>query len=266
MIIPIDDPDDPRVAAFRARDRQLAPGQPKVEAPLGLFVAEGDLVVLRAIELGYEPCAVLCGPRIPDSIISGVDDSIPVYTATLALRELLTGYGVQLDVIGLFHRREPEAVEAVLRRSRRIVVLEAVDNPVNLGVIARTAAGLGFDALAFAATSADPFARRAVRTSMGATLALSCVRYESLDQLDGFVTVALTPDESAADLDSLHFAPTARVALLLGEERMGLRAETLAAADHMVRIPMHLGVDSLNVAAAAAIACYALRRRDVRDV
>lgn len=261
MIISIDDEDDPRVAPFRARDRQLAPGQAKTEAPLGLFVAEGDLVVLRALELGYEPFAVLSGPHVPDSIVANVHDLIPVYTATHALRESLTGYGVQLDVIGLFHRREPESVEAALRKARRIVVLEAVDNPVNLGVIARTAAGLGFDALAVAARSADPYARRSVRTSMGATLALPCVRYDSLDQLDGFITVGLTPDESAADLDSLHFAPSARIALLLGEERKGLRAETLAAADHLVRIPMHLGVDSLNVAAAAAIACYALRRR-----
>lgn len=261
MIVPIDDADDLRVAPFRARDRQLAPGQPKSDAPLGLFVAEGDLVVLRAIELGYEPFAVLSLPRVPDAITERVADEVPIYTATSALRETVTGYGVQLDVIGLFHRREPEAVDVVLRRSRRIVVLEAVDNPVNLGVIARTAAGLGFDALAVAATSADPYARRAVRTSMGATLALACVHYESLDQLDGFITVALTPDESAADLDSLHFAPSTRIALLLGEERMGLRADTLAAADHLVRIPMHLGVDSLNVAAAAAIACYALRKR-----
>lgn len=264
MIVEIADPDDDRVSAFRARDRQLAPGQPKPEAPLGLFVAEGDLVVVKAIELGYEPYAVLSAATLSASVVAaveGCDPGVPIYTANPSLRASLTGYGVQLDVVGLFHRRAAIGVEFALQHARRIVVLEAVDNPVNLGVIARTAAGLGFDALVIAAASADPYARRAVRTSMGATLELPCVRYDSLDQLTGFTTVALTPDESAADLDTLHFAASTPVALLLGEERSGLRPATMAAADHLVRVPMHRGVDSLNVAAAAAIACYALRRR-----
>jgi tRNA G18 (ribose-2'-O)-methylase SpoU len=261
VIVEIDDPSDERVAAFRARDRQLAPGQPRRDAPEGLFVAEGDLVVFRALELGYQLHAVLSGPVVPTAILDAVPDEIAIFTASPPVRERLTGYGVQLDVIGLFHRKLALDLSAVLHRSQRIVVLEAVDNPVNLGVIARTAAGLGFDALVLSETSADPYARRAVRTSMGATLALPSAVYTDLHQLVGFTTVALTPDESAVALHLLSVRTDERVALLLGEERAGLRPATMAAADHRVRIPMHRGVDSLNVAAAAAIACYHLRPR-----
>jgi tRNA G18 (ribose-2'-O)-methylase SpoU len=175
---------------------------------------------------------------------------------------------VPLEVIALFHRPStPADPDAVVRDAHRLVVLEAVDNPTNLGAIVRTATALGMDGLLLDATSADPYARRATRASMGAVFTLPFARLGvlapdgmALLHRAGVVTLALTPDGAAIPIDELRLPPGAKVALLLGSERAGLTSDVLATATTRVRIAMDHGVDSLNVAAAAAVACYALRR------
>lgn len=253
---------DPRLAVFRERDRQLASAQCHPEAPGGLFIAEGDLVVERALDAGYEPVALLCDDRKPLGVLDRLDASIPIYRASAAERVTATGLGVALDVLGLFLRRPTPEVHEVLGAARRIVGFEAVDNPTNLGSIARSALALGADALVLDATSADPFARRAVRASMGATLRLPAVRFDDwatgLQALGdaGHRLFALTPSAAARSIDLIE-RDGRPCTVLLGAERVGLSPDTLARCEQ-VRIPMADGVDSLNVAAAAAIACHRL--------
>jgi tRNA G18 (ribose-2'-O)-methylase SpoU len=165
-----------------------------------------------------------------------------------------------------FHRPVPAAAPDVLAEARTAVVTEGVNNPTNMGVMMRTAAALGVDAILVDPTSCDPLARRACRVSMGAVFAIPHARLapfpDGLDPLGeaGFVTVGLTPNADATPLDSLVFSQSDRVALLLGAEEPGLTPATLARADHRASIPMHHGVDSLNVATAAAIAMWHITR------
>jgi len=160
-------------------------------------------------------------------------------------------------------RTPPLEAEPLLARAKRIVVLEDIVNHTNLGAIFRSAAALGMDAALLTPSCADPY-RRSVRVSMGTVFALPYARLEAwpggLETLagHGFRTIALTPGPTAIDLPELRFGPDEKVALLLGTEGDGLSDQALAAADLRVRIPMTAGVDSLNVAAAAAVACYAI--------
>ena len=259
----VDDPGDERVARFRWRDPQLDPRQPAPGAPHGLFVAEGDLVVERALDAGYVPDAVLVDRRRVPAVIDRFPADVPVFAGDGAVRKELTGFGVALDIVALFHRRPARPLTEILARARRILVLEAVDNPTNLGAIVRSALALGLDALVIDETSADPFARRAIRASMGASLTLPVARTgafpEGLASLvdHGFRLLALTLERGATELAAVRLAPTERAALMFGSERQGLSVGTAALAE-LVTIPMRAGVDSLNVAAAAAIACYVL--------
>ena len=264
----IGDPDDPRVVLFRLRDRALlGQGGARYERP-GLFVAEGDLVIERALDAGHRLHSVLVDPRRQPAVVARVPDDVPIYTADAELREKITRLAVQLDAIALFHRpTERTDANALLRQSARLLVLEAVDNPTNLGTIARTAAALGMDGILLDQTGADPLARRAARASMGAVFSLPIARIgalvgpgggiERLHQA-GLTTAALTPDPSTLPIHEMRLPDEARVALMLGSERAGLSPEVLAASRLRVTIAMHRRIDSLNVAAAAAIACYAV--------
>lgn len=260
----ITDPDDPRAMRFRLRDRQLAPRQPAPNAPQGLFVAEGDLVVERALDSGYVLDSVLADPRRRPACLARIPEDTPVLLADIAVRERLTGFGVQLDVAALFHRRPLPSVDRIAAGGRRIAVLEAVDNPANLGAIVRSAAALGIDAVLVDPTGADPYARRCVRTSMGTSLRLPIGRATALPdgltplRVAGFTIAAFSPS-GTIDLTDLALEEVPRIAVLLGSERGGLTEATKAGADLVVRIPMATGVDSLNVAAAAAIVFYAIR-------
>ncbi len=249
------------MARFRWRDPQLDPRQPGAGAPNGLFVAEGDLVVERALEAGYVPESVLVDRHRIPPVVDRFAPEVPVFLGDATLRKQLTGFGVTLDIVALFHRRPPPTLAGVLESARRVLVLEAVDNPTNLGAVARSARALGIDALVVDDTGADPFARRAVRASMGATLTLPTAHATAFpDGLTplieaGFRLLALTPDARATPLDRIQLAPGDRTALLLGSERQGLSAPVIALGE-LVTVPMRAGVDSLNVAAAAAVACY----------
>ncbi|MEN9803306.1 MAG: hypothetical protein RIS41_153 [Actinomycetota bacterium] len=277
-MIVVDSPDDPRIQAFRLRERELRPrrvpervrrgmrpeDQERVDP--GLFVAEGDLVVERALAAGYRARSVLTDAARPSPLVSALSDDVEVYAASAEARRMLTGLGVALDVIALFERRPLPDPDDVLHRARRIVVAERVDNPTNVGAIVRSAVALGADAFVLDHESSDPLARRALRVSMGTSLMLPHTRVRSIVELIDVlhrldvVTCALTPDASAENIDDAarRLDPNDRVAVLLGSEREGLADETMRTVRHRVRIPMADPVDSLNVAAAAAVACFAL--------
>lgn len=264
MIIPVDRTDDDRLDAFRWRERQLASAsQRREKVGAGMFVAEGDLVVDRALRSGCSAVALLCEERRADELAARVSSDVPVYVGDESLRKDVTGLGVPLSATGLFVRPPLLAPGELLRRAQRVVVMEAVDNPTNLGAIVRSAAALGWDGLLLDATSADPLARRALRVSMGLGLQLPFARTELDEPLgdllasESFEAYALTPDASAEDI-SVVPAPKGRTAILLGSERSGLSDSVLDRATHRVRIPMHGGTDSLNVGAAAAIALHLL--------
>ncbi len=264
MIVEIVDAADPRLDAFRWRERQLTTRRDRRErVASGLFVAEGDLVVERALAAGCTPVALLCSHDAAGPLDRQVEAGIPVYVGNDALRKDVTGLGVPLRATGLFERPTPLDADELVARSRRVVIAEAVDNPTNLGAVVRSATALGWDALVLDATSADPLARRSLRVSMGTGLVLPFARLAPGDSVADLLSrlpctaIALSPAPDAIDL--AHLArPDGRVALLLGSERAGLTDPTMAAATTVARIPMHAGVDSLNVAAAAAIALHAL--------
>lgn len=263
MIIEVTDAADSRLDAFRWTERQLTTRRDRREkVASGLFVAEGDLVVERALAARCTPVALLCAPEAADELKASLDAEVPVYVGSESLRKDVTGLGVPLRATGLFARPAPLDADELIARSRHIVIAEAVDNPTNLGAVVRSAAALGWDALVLDATSADPLARRSLRVSMGSGLMLPFARLSPGDSVEGVLqrhectSVALSPSPDAVDIARLT-VPTGRVALLLGSERAGLATDTIAAATVVARIPMHKGVDSLNVAAAAAIALHA---------
>jgi tRNA G18 (ribose-2'-O)-methylase SpoU len=274
----VDSPDDPRIQAFRLRERELRPRRvpERVRRGMrpedleridpGLFVAEGDLVVERALVAGYRIRSVLTDATRPSPIALALGDDVEVFAASAEARRMLTGLGVALDVIALFERRPLPDLDDVLRNARRIVVAERVDNPTNVGALVRSAVALGADAFVLDHDSSDPLARRALRVSMGTSLMLPHTRVRSIAELiDALhrldvVTCALTPHASAESIDDVarRLDPNDRTAVLLGSEREGLAVETMRTVRHRVRIPMADPVDSLNVAAAAAVACFAV--------
>jgi tRNA G18 (ribose-2'-O)-methylase SpoU len=198
---------------------------------------------------------------------ASVPDDAVVYRAGPAVMIRITGYHLHRGMLASFDRRPVPPVDEVLDGRRRVVVLEGVANPTNLGVVVRSANALGMDALLLDPACCDPLYRRASRVSMGEVFA---VPYAHLNRLpdgleplrrQGFSIVALTPDPTAEPVDQLGFGPDDRVALLLGTEGAGLSDATMTAADRRVRIPMPGTADSLNVGVAAAIAFYELGRR-----
>ncbi|HEX5365619.1 MAG TPA: RNA methyltransferase [Acidimicrobiales bacterium] len=267
----VEDPADPRIAEFVGlRDRELAGrrgGGPRPPAT-GVFIAEGDVVVERALRAGYRLRAALVDAGRTAPLPSGVDaDADAVYAASPEVLRRITGLGVHRGVLASFDRRPVPDPAVVLGPARRVLVLERVTNPTNLGVVIRSAAGLGIDGALLDPSCTDPLYRRAARVAMGEGYAfpwawLPPLAIGGLDMVRsaGFRLVALTPRD-AVSLDEVRWAPDERLALLLGAEGPGLSASTLRAADDRIAIPMQAGVDSLNVGVAAAIACWVLGRR-----
>ncbi|RCV52216.1 TrmH family RNA methyltransferase [Marinitenerispora sediminis] len=268
-VIEIADAADARLADYlRLRDVNL---RRSLEAEHGLFMAEGEKVVRRALHAGYRPRSVLLTERRRDllSDLAGDLAAVPVYVVPEAVAERLVGFDLHRGVLGSFHRTPLPDLDTVLAGARRVVVLEDIVDHTNVGAIFRSAAGLGIDAVVLAPRCADPLYRRAVRVSMGAVFTLPYTRltdwYGGLSTLRdlGFRLLALTPAPGSVPLaDALAGAgPGDRHALLLGTEGEGLSARWLDQADARVRVPMaDRDVDSLNVTAAAAIACYELVR------
>ncbi|MEY3807012.1 MAG: hypothetical protein RIR69_1824 [Actinomycetota bacterium] len=267
MLIRVTDVHDSRLDPFRWRDRQLASKLDRQETVgAGMFVAEGDLVVQRALQANRHPIALLCDETMGEHFSTLLPD-VDIFIGDEPLRRDVTGLGVPLKATGLFQRPPLMSVRDVIASHTRIVVAEAIDNPTNLGAIIRSATALGWDALVLTNGSADPLARRALRVSMGSGLTLPFARIDDSTELMNIVneydctTVALTPHPDAPDIGDVHFNPQDKIVLFLGSEREGLTQETLSGTTHQLRIPMHHNTDSLNVAAAAAVALYCLGPR-----
>lgn len=259
----ISDPEDERIADYRAlTDVEL---RTRWEPPHGLFIAEGELVVRRALRAGYRPRSYLLDFKRVDQLADLPD--APIYAASQEVLEQVTGFHVHRGVLGSFHRRPLPTAAAVLADSERVIVCEDVNNHTNLGAVFRGAAGLGMDGVLLSPTCPDPLYRRSVRVSMGEVFA---VPYAVLDPWPqalsevrdaGFTVIALTPGErDVVPLQRLDAVQRRRPALLVGAEGAGLSEGARAAADLRVAIPMRRGVDSLNVAAATAVACWELTR------
>ena len=269
----VTDAEDPRLTDYaRLTDMEL---RTRLESGQGLFIAEGTKVIGRAVAAGYPVRSVLLAERrlasletlLPALLPQLAETGAPVYVVPDPIAERLTGYRVHRGALASLHRKPLPPAAALAAAARRVIVLEDLVDHANVGAIFRCAAALGVDAVILSPRCADPLYRRAVKVSMGAVFAIPYARmtgwYEGLDVLRaaGFRLLALTPDLAATPIGEI--SPGERTALLLGTEGDGLSSRWRHVADQAVRIPMHpgaqaAGVDSLNVVAAAAIACHLL--------
>jgi len=243
---------------------------PELARSLGLFVAEGRFVVRRVIEDGrYAIRSLLLTAAAQQqlgAVLARLDPGVPVHVCPVQSFHGLTGFNIHRGCVALVARPSELDADALAGRARLLVMLEAIANPDNVGGIFRNAAAFGGDGVLLDAATCDPLYRKAIRTSMAATLRVPFARVQWLDAMPklralGYTIAALTPHELAEPLDSFAQQPRPqRLALLLGNEGDGLSAAAAAAADVRLRIPMHTGVDSLNVAVAAGIALSRLTR------
>ena len=239
----------------------------RLDPQRGIFIAESPKVIRVALDAGHVPVALLCERRhltgdVAD-ILARVGD-IPVYTGERDLLARLTGYTLTRGVLCAMRRPVPPAVDDVCREARRVVVIHGVVDATNIGAIFRSAAALGIDAVLLTTDSCDPLNRRAVRVSMGSVFLVPWTWVEQplacLHGL-GFRTAAMALTDRSIPLDAPVLKEEPRLALVMGTEGDGLPRETIAGADYVVRIPMAHGVDSLNVAAASAVAFWELRKK-----
>ena len=238
-----------------------------IEPEKGIFIAESPKVINVALNTGYQPVSLLCERKHIDGdaadIISRCGD-IPVYTGTRDLLAQLTGYTLTRGVLCAMRRPAPLSMEEVCRDARRIVVISGVVDTTNIGAIFRSAAALGIDTVLLTRNSCDPLNRRAVRVSMGSVFLVPWTWMDGpltdLNQL-GFRTAAMALTENSVSIDHPLLTAEPKLAIVMGTEGDGLPKETIAEADYVVRIPMSQAVDSLNVAAAAAVAFWELRAR-----
>ncbi|KRC50261.1 MULTISPECIES: TrmH family RNA methyltransferase [unclassified Nocardioides] len=264
-LVEITSADDPRLADYRdLRDVEL---RKALEAEHGLFLAEGEKVVRRALEAGYDARSFLMAPRWLDGLADVLDRSpAPCYVISEALAEEVTGFHVHRGALASLHRRPLPSVDEVLAGARSVLVLEDLVDHTNVGAILRSGAALGFDAVLLAPRCADPLYRRSIKVAMGAVFSLPWTRlpdwYDALPDLSarGYTTVALTLAPDAVPIEEA-VAGLDKVALVLGSEGHGLTSRWEQTADRRAIIPMAAGIDSLNVAAATAVACYVTARR-----
>jgi tRNA G18 (ribose-2'-O)-methylase SpoU len=259
----ITDADDPLVDDYRdLTDTTL---RRRKEPEEGLFMAESHQVIRRALQAGYPVRSVLTTSRWVTALENlPIPAEAPVFVAEDDVVRQITGYRVHRGALAAMARRPLPTVATVTGSARRVLVLEGIVDHTNVGAVFRSAAGLGIDAVLVDPTCADPLYRRAVRVSMGAVFALPWTRVtpwpQALEDLvgDGWELLALTPRADALALGDLSVDPEARVGLVLGSEGAGLTDAALRQVTKHVRIPMAAGIDSLNVAAAVAIACYVI--------
>ncbi|RCG27678.1 RNA methyltransferase [Streptomyces diacarni] len=264
-LVTVERPDDPRLADYTGlTDVELRRRREPAE---GLFIAEGEKVIRRALHAGYEMRSMLLSAKWLDTMGDVIDEvPAPVYAVSPELAERVTGYHVHRGALASMQRKPLPTPEGLLAAARRVVIMESVNDHTNIGAIFRSAAALGMDAVLLSPDCADPLYRRSVKVSMGAVFAVPYARLtgwpRGLETVRdaGFPLLALTPDEKAVPLDTVATGGDRRTALMLGAEGSGLTSRALRAADDWVRIPMAHGVDSLNVGAAAAVAFYAIAR------
>ena len=261
-VVEISDLSDPRLADYaHLTDVALK----KSGGEHGLYLAESLLVLQRALRAGHVPRSVLAlGSSVGEALDAVGDHDIPIFAGPPQLLEELTGYLLHRGLIASMHRPALPDPALLLTTARRVVVLENVVDPTNVGAIFRSVAAIGADAVLVTPRCSDPFYRRAIRVSMGTVLQVPWTRvgdWASTRELlaaSGFHIAALALTEDAVALRDFAATAPERVALVLGTEGEGLTPDALAAADTIVQIPMRHGIDSLNVAAAAAVAMYAL--------
>ena len=266
-LVEVDDPDDPRLADYRhLRDVSL---RTSLEAEHGLFLAEGEKVVRRAVEAGFEARSLLMAPRWLDGLLDVLAATpAPCFVVSEEMAEEVTGFHVHRGALASLQRRALPSLEEVLELARTVVVLEDVVDHTNVGAVFRNAAALGADAVLLAPRCADPLYRRAVKVAMGAVFALPWTRlpdwYDALPALSarGWTTVALGLGEDSTSVQEAVDGVD-RLALVLGGEGHGLSERWTRSADRRARIAMDRGVDSLNVAATSAIARHVARERRV---
>lgn len=237
-----------------------------------VFIAESPKVIRVALDAGYVPVALLCEERHIEGdakdIIMRLPPDVPVYTGDRELLALLTGYTLTRGVLCAMRRPLPRKVEDVCQGAHRIVVIDNVVDTTNIGSIFRSAAALGIDAVLLTHDSCDPYNRRSVRVSMGSVFLVPWTWVdEPQKQLSalGFKTVAMALTDLSVPIDDAHLMAEQKLALLMGTEGDGLPHEVISQADYVARIPMSHQVDSLNVAAASAVAFWQLRWREVSE-
>ena len=269
QFIPVTDFLDPALDVYaRATENQLLNRADPTEA---LFIAESPLVIGRALDAGCVPVSLLMETKHIETrgreIIARCGD-IPVYAAELSVLEQLTGFKLTRGMLCAMRRPQPLDVREILGKARRVAVLENVMNPTNLGAIFRSAAALGMDAVLLSAEGSDPLYRRATRVSMGTVFQVPWAYFPedapwpeggmALLREYGFRTVALALKEDSIHIDDERLLKAEKLAVVLGTEGDGLADSTIALCDYTAIIPMSHGVDSLNVAAASAVAFYQL--------
>lgn len=274
MVTTITDLSHPAVAPYCSlTEAQLAD---RLHSECGIFIAESPKVIRVALQAGYRPLSVLCEARHitgdAADIIAACPD-IPIYTGSRELLASITGYTLTRGVLCAMRRPRPRSIPEICAGASRIVVIDGVSDTTNIGSIFRSAAALNIDAVILTHTSCDPLNRRAVRVSMGTVFLVPWVREEKPAPgesrnaaerlhhlLPDFKTVAMALTDKSVDIDDAALCAEPRLAIIMGTEGDGLAPEVIAASDYTARIPMYRHVDSLNVAAAAAIAFWQLRR------
>ena len=252
----------------------------KLEPDKGIFIAESPTVIEVAMESGCEPIALLTDERLLHGAVSDIidkigsisgDTKIPVYVTEKEVLSTLTGFELTRGALCAMRRPRERSLEEILSGARRIAVLEEVTDSTNIGALFRSAAALGIDAVLITPTCCDPLCRRAVRVSMGTVFKVPFCRIgtgasdwpewgmSELHRL-GFKTAAMALTDESVGIDDESLMQEQRLAIILGTEGTGLKKSTIAACDYTVKIPMANGVDSLNVAAAGAIAFWQLTR------
>lgn len=241
----------------------------RLDAERGIFIAESPKVIRVAMQAGYEPLALLCERKHIEGDAADIIEKcgdIPIYTGERELLSALTGYTLTRGVLCAMKRKAELSVEEVLanipQQKQRVVIIDSVCDTTNIGAIFRSAAALGIDAVLLTRSSCDPLNRRAIRVSMGSVFLVPWTWLDSYSTLQplGFKTAAMALSDDSISLDDPILKAQDKLAIIMGTEGDGLPKETIAAADYVVRIPMSHQVDSLNVAAAASVAFWELRK------
>lgn len=269
-IIRITDFGDPRIDPYvRLTGAQL---RNKLEAEKGIFIAESPTVIEVALNAGLTPVSLLTDERLlggdVEKIIARLPVDVPVYTAGRELLRQMTGFELTRGALAAFYRPKMPTVRELVGEGRRIAVLEEIADSTNIGAAFRSAAALGIDAVLITPTCCDPLCRRALRVSMGTVLQVPWTRIgntpddwpREMDTLHemGYKTVAMALSRDTVRIDDPCLKAEPQLAIILGTEGTGLKSETITRASYTAKIPMAHGVDSLNVAAAGAVAFYAL--------
>ncbi len=259
-IIHLDSLDNPALAPYaRLTEAQLLN---RLHPKEGLFICESLKVIRVALAAGIQPVSFLCEEKFISSQVAPLNCNVPVYTAPRDVLQNLTGYALSRGVLCAMRRPPLPSVAATCANARRVAVIDSVVNSENIGAIFRAAAALGIDAVLLTRTCCEPLNRRACRVSMGTVFQLPWTFLDNYNQLhdNNFATVALALTDRSVPIDHPSLRDHDRLAIIMGSEGDGLSDSVLQQCDHVARIPMHRGVDSLNVAAAAAVAFYELTR------